>query len=78
MKSIQIGNRRIVLAHITHFDFTPLDRTEGSAPKDSLPGHSTVVAIESPARLTIYLDNGKELNFSDEEAETGNRMLTSS
>lgn len=64
MKFIQIGNTHIVLTRITHFDFSPMKMTG---------------ATEIPARLTIYLDNGKVLEFfseNDEVVNAGYKTLT--
>lgn len=76
MKSIKIGNRHIVLAHITHFNFISSQGADILEESSSLPGYQKTGLKEVPAQLTIYIKGTKALKFSDEEAETGNRMLT--
>jgi hypothetical protein len=75
MKYIQIGKTRIVLAHVTHFDFTPLDRVEFPAPENPQPGTTRVISEDKPACLEIYIGGDKVLRFFDKEAESGNRLL---
>jgi biopolymer transport protein ExbD len=67
MKLIKIGNTDIVLSHITHFEFSALQRFEHSG-AETPQTECRVVSTEKPAHLTIYIDGEHALNFDDEQA----------
>lgn len=76
MKLIKIGDKEIVVSHITHFEFTPLLRFEHTPPENPnpLPGY-TVVSTDKPAQLLIWIDGNEELRFIDADAEEGHKKL---
>lgn len=77
MKSIQIGSIHIVLSHITHFEFSPRQKTQISAPSVAMPGYETTGEREKSEVLAVYV-MGNAIKFYGQDAENGYNNLRAS